>query len=265
MQNLRTEAAAVRAVELSNTLQATVGQEEPDFNLKIREAVQMSMMTFAREFNSVSDLKVILLKNRTAIPFVTSDNPAIITNRWYLLNKSRCGLSFGLKSSGLLAFLPLSPKILCVGYDGDVYSISHVDGWANVHNETDIDAFNQHQYLNCNANVYVHNPKYAQLIDLAFKCVKGVRPATTHRVNYAVPDIIQSGYTRYKVVDRGRAADDGEGLVHMQRIYPEPTRWPRQISWRRKGVVFTNGSGVGYVRRAWVNEFGDPVYWKERT
>lgn len=264
MQNLRTEAAAQRAVTLSQSLVDVARIDPAEFNLEIREAVQMGMMTFARELDAVSDLKVCLVRNKTRIPFVTSDNPAIITNRWHMANKRRCGLSFGMKSSGAIALLPISPTVMCVGYDGDVYGVSHVNGWVETHSETDVEAYNQHQFINCLANVYVHDKNCAEMLDQSHTRWMALRPEAPHRINFAIVDEVGSGYTKYAVVDRARAEAEGEALMHMQRIYPEPSVWPRQISWRSNGAVFTNGTGVGYLRREWARRPSRDPFRKER-
>lgn len=106
LQYLRTEAASRRAVEMNNQLGELIGADS-SFDLEIRDAVLMAMQTFAEEMKVIDDLKVCLLKNTTEFPFITSDDPAILTNRWFQSDKRHRGSAFGLGSSGALAILPL--------------------------------------------------------------------------------------------------------------------------------------------------------------
>jgi len=38
------------------------------------------------------------------------------------------------------------------------------------------------------------------------------------------------------------------GLIHTETIFAKPGNWPAQITWCAKGAVYSNGTGVGYVR-----------------
>jgi hypothetical protein len=76
-------------------------------------------------------------------------------------------------------------------------------------------------------------------------------------------DRSEGDYSRYRVVDRAEAGDNEEAMIHTQAVHARPASWPRQMSWRTKGVVFTNGTGVGYVRRAWTNRHDTQPFRKE--
>ncbi|MDB5770097.1 MAG: hypothetical protein JWM42_471 [Burkholderia sp.] len=116
-----------------------------EFSIGIKEAVQIAMRAFASSMHVIDDLKLCLLKNKIDLPFITSDNPAVLTNKWQLKNSRTLGLSFGLGSAGVLALLPLTPHLLFLGYDGDVYSVPHEGGIVQVKSERDVMALNQHQ------------------------------------------------------------------------------------------------------------------------
>ena len=120
LQYLRTEAASKRSVEMNNGITEAAGINGKEFNLGIKDAVQMAMLTFAKEMHVIDDLKICLISNKTDFPFVTSDDPAVLTNRWHLNDWRTKFRSFGLRTSGDLLFLPLTPKIICVAFDGDV-------------------------------------------------------------------------------------------------------------------------------------------------
>ena len=223
----------------------------------------MAMRVFAQSLNVVADLKVCLVKNKTSVPFVTSDDPAILTNRWQLLSKRTKGHSFGLNSAGDILLLPLSPQVLCVAYDGDVYSMPHRNGWADVRHHRDVEAFNQHQYLNCRANIFFQDETHGSLVHEQFDRAIPNRPEKRHAIHYAVLDSSDGDWTRYRVVDRSQADRDQKALIHSQVIHATPAIWPRQISWRPKGRVFTNDTGLGYVRRAWAESNSGRLFRRE--
>ena len=75
------------------------------------------------------------------------------------------------------------------------------------------------------------------------------RPTARHKINYAVLESTEGEYKKYVVVRPHEAGDHTEALIHMQQVFPVPPRWPSQIKWRSRGAVYTNGTGVGYIRR----------------
>lgn len=253
LQHLRTEAASARSLEMAASMAHTLDVPGNAFRLGIKEAVEIAMSAFVSNMRAMDDLKVCLIRNRSSMPFVTSDDPAVLTNRWYFSGRRRHHSSFGLPSAGALALLPLSPEVLCLGYDGDVYSVPREHGWTDVRSSRDIASFNEHQFLNCRANIFVRDPQHATMTADAYGRVVGRRTEQRHRLNYAVEDRRVDGGTRYRVVSRDEAAEYESALVHAQALHPEPSAWPPQIRRRPSGAVYTNGSAVGYVRLSWTN------------
>lgn len=251
-QHLRTEAAAIRSVEMSASMSKVAGVTDPSFRLAIKEAVMIAMGTFAEAMHAhvIDDLRICLIRNRTQIPFFTSDDPAVLTNRWWLTDKRTRGRSFGLRSAGTLILLPLSPKLLCLGYDGDVYSARHDRGMVDVRRECDIASFNQHQILNCRANLFVKDAEHSRVVHEAFVEAAKNRPMNRHIITYAVHDRTEGEYKRYRVIDPGEREEHTEALLHNQVIHPIPLSWPSQIIRSINGAVYTNGTGIGYVRYA---------------
>lgn len=208
----------------------------------------IAMHAFAENMHIVDDLKVCLIRNKTNIPFITSDDPAVLTNRWWLTDNRTKDESFGLTSAGNIFLLPITPKILCVGYDGDVYSISHKAGIVDIHHEKDITSFNQHQVLNCRANLFLHDIIYSVNIHNTYSNIMHLRPKAKHLIHYAVLDGSDGKHKRYRVVTSKDSEKHTEAIIHVQTLHPLPSSWPRQITLRNKGKVYTNGSGLGYVR-----------------
>ena len=266
LQHLRTEAASRRAVEMAACSDSVLGVEAFSFRFGVREAVQLAMRTYAEHMSAIDDLKVCLLRNKTPIPFITSDDPAVITNRWYFEDKRVVGRSFGMSASGLLGLMPITPDILCVAYDGDVYTIPNQGGWAELRRELDVKAFNQHQLLNCFANVFVHEEKHLAPIASSYKECALLRPTSRFRTHYAQLDKETEGHSRYEVISPDKIDRTREGLLHTEAIFPKPSRWPSVIQRRANGVVYTNGTAARYVRRSRIDNYrSDRPFWKEST
>ena len=76
----------------------------------------------AESFIHAADLRYKLLCNRTAHPFITSDNPAVLYNQ-FLEPRKRTGSNVGLAVKGLQIFLPLGPRHVLMYFDADVYTV----------------------------------------------------------------------------------------------------------------------------------------------
>jgi hypothetical protein len=214
--------------------------------------------------HEIDDLKFCILKNKTDVPFITSDNPAVLTNKWRLDKKRISEHSFGMGSAGMLALLPLTPKLFFLGYDGDVYSVPHESGIVEMRNPRDVIAFNRHQFLQCVANVYVHDAAHEETLFRHYSDIESARPKDRHVVHYAQFDCTVGNHDRYKVVSSEERDKTKEAIMHSQVIHPHPGIWPSQIRIRQNGAVYTNGTGLGYVRSARTSVASTQDFWKER-
>ena len=74
----------------------------------------------AQLIETCADLKYKILINRTALPFITSDNPAAIYDQFM----ERMGNKiYALGSRGLQIYLPITPKIGILYYDSQCYKL----------------------------------------------------------------------------------------------------------------------------------------------
>lgn len=264
-QHLRTEAAAMRAVQMAEATRTLVDLPPGEFALGIKEAVQMACRAFSESMHEIDDLKFCIIKNMTEVPFITSDNPAVLTNKWRLEKDRAPGLSFGMGSAGMLALLPLTPKLLFLGYDGDVYSVPNEKGVVEVRSARDVIALNQHQFLQCVANVYVHDARHEEALVKHYSEIESARPKVRHVVHYAQIDRTVGDHSRYVVVPPEERDKTKEAILHSQVIHPRPSVWPSQIRIRPNGSVYTNGSGMGYVRLSRTFVASRREFWRERT
>jgi hypothetical protein len=172
LQHMRTEAASRKAAEMTIAMYDVPGSDIqiPPMREAMKAAVQNAMRTFADIMSIVDDLKVCIANNRTDRPFVTSDDPAVLTNRLHIQRRNK-RWGFGVKTAGAIFLLPLSPRFCAIVYDSAVYQSSQRAGWIDVTNEADVTAINEHQILNCMANLYFRNwGRRDQLVQQIFAC-----------------------------------------------------------------------------------------------
>jgi len=247
LQHMRTEAASKRYVEIVDGMSDNFGID--NFKVELDEAVLESMKSFIDTRHIIKDMKVCLIKNKSKKRFYTSDDPAIHTNKWYFIDERARGMSYGLGSAGNLFLLPLTPYVLMVCYDSDVYDLRPINGWVNTKNGRDVDCFNYFQLLACNGNVYTGNNSDKVDIEILHQDVESIKSRVKFKINYAIFVNDENGYESYKVVDRNEAGEHTKALVYTQSIRTYPPEWPTQIRWKNKGFVMGNGSGIGYIRQ----------------
>lgn len=266
LQHTRTEAASQRTVQMSADADALIHHDNESFKIEIKQAVLLALKAYAESLDALDDLKIVLVQNRTETPFVTSDDPAIITNRWLQNNNLAIGPSYGIHAAGLVCFLPLSPLVCCVLYDGDIYNIPHSNNWIDVRSADDVDAVNSLQYLNCAANLYFHRPEMFEVLTALRTANHINRPATRHRLHYAIKSRSENGVSTYEVVDRNSIPEHTEALIHMETVRISLEKWPSFLKWRPSGSYFSNETAVGHIRRAHARaRFGDHPYSRRRT
>lgn len=252
LQHMRTEAASQRAVEHSIGVGKYVGRMAQSIRLEIREAVLLALQAFVGIMDMVDDLEVCLVENRSPVPFVSSDDPAVLTNRWYFHDRRTLGMSFGLQAAGAVLLLPISPDCLFFAYDREVYTVTTNRGVIVVRDEWDVRALNEHQLLNCRANLFVRDAQHGRWLAECYKQAKGRRPKSSHLFHYAVKDesqAVRPGFTVYKVVEYTGEAAKQNGIIHSQVVHPRPLYWPRFLRWHVAGSVYTRGDGNKCVRK----------------
>ena len=263
-QHVRTEAAAMRTVQLAESTRILADLPPAEFSLGIKEAVQIACRNFANSIHEIDDLKFCVIKNKSEVPFITSDNPAVLTNKWRLNKAKDPGHSFGIGSAGILALLPLTPKLFFLGYDGDVYNVPNERGIVEIRNPRDAIALNRHQFLQCVANVYIHDANQEEALIKHYSDIEYARPKARHVVHYAQLDRTVGTHQRFVVVPPDERDKTKEAIMHSQVIHPHPGMWPSQIQIRKNGSVYTNGTGEGYVRASRSFSASGQDFWRER-
>ncbi|AUT04720.1 hypothetical protein CLI64_30250 (plasmid) [Nostoc sp. CENA543] len=131
-----------------------LSESEQKIALTLTDAVQEYLTIVVSFFPIVRDLHWKLIINETEEPFITSDNPVVLYNQ-FLETRKTYGSNVGLASKGLEIFLPLSPQIILILYDKDVYKVGAKNQVSiQLTMDIDIKALNLIQYINANKNIY---------------------------------------------------------------------------------------------------------------
>jgi Protein of unknown function (DUF4238) len=217
-----------------------------------KEWVIEAIHAFVETVDMVRDLKVCLVKNDTDFPFITSDDPAILLNRFYSQRLGPRWKSFGVNNAGVMLMLPLSPVLLMASYDQNIYTCPDIGGYVvKVDKPSDVAAINMLQYLKASKNLYFSNWAHAEKIKADFAVVATKRPKQWHSINFAVKDADRSTPESdcFRVVHtkEERVASE-EAFLHLQSVMLEPDIWFSKIKFRHKLKYVYNRTGAGYKR-----------------
>ncbi len=126
-----------------------------DVTIEFTEPVAEALRPALLETPVILDLKIKLLHNVSAIPFVLGDHPAVKHNGLY----SGAEVSvLGLANVGLQFILPVSPEYAVVFYDERAYTLGNsASNVVKVVSESTVLSLNELQWANAVENVY-HRP-----------------------------------------------------------------------------------------------------------
>lgn len=259
LQYLRSERAIAEQLVTMSSMRDKIalGQEEND---EIKEwlgppvgspeAMEMALDSAKYFFDIISDLRCVLLINRTKTGFVMSDNPAVSSNKLMLLRYMHYR-NWGLSNAGLYAYMPLTPQLGFLAFDRHVYDLNGRNGKICMLRSKDVIALNQLVYLFSNDVVIL--PPFGDLTKTvgSLKDVDAAKPESTVRVNIAVEDEEQSfeQSTRFSVAsDDELAKSTTSGLIHIESVPPiVPQHLPKLLI-RQKPRFIDTKSGAGLKR-----------------
>ncbi|WP_346297327.1 DUF4238 domain-containing protein [Rhodopseudomonas sp. P1] len=252
LQHLRTEAAARKGAEMTRALLDVPGADIPTPSVKeeIKSSVQIAMLHFADTMSMVDDLKVCLVVNRSIQPFITSDDPAILTNRLHLQRGHRLHRkNFGAITAGAIFLMPITPHLCTIAYDAAVYELQHSNGIVDTTRVSDITAINQHQILNCAANLYYRDWEIRNKLIEQVASIKDLRPKQRHEIVHATLKERTEWGSHYVVKEIQDLKDEEEILVHVKTNHPKPSAWPSFLRFRPGAKAYSNGTGAGLTRK----------------
>ena len=253
LQYSRTEAAINRTASMfqdtNNTIRESFSAEPPDVDLSTKAMMLTTLQMYTGIRETVTDLKACLVKNDTSVDFVTSDDPVVFTSRFHAQKiKSRV---FGTSSAGAMFYFPLSPRLLLMCYDGDVYTVHDKRGnFLSVTKKRDVYACNELQYLNASRNVYFSHWGQKEQIESEFKAIESRRQETRHQTLKFVEDEPTLDGQRYRRVGKRDTVSGNKMLIGISPIHVFPTVWMSRLSFRSKMKFRCDGSSAGYVRES---------------
>jgi Protein of unknown function (DUF4238) len=264
VQHFRTEMAVRRSREAHILMDQAIsegrpahlipeGRETPDD----RDIMRLVMSTGIRYSRVFDDLKPCLVRNATATEFVTSDDPAVFTSRYYF--QKRRSSNFGLTSSGAMLILPLTPHELVLFYDRNVYTVpAKVGDSITLTKPSDVLALNELQYIKAARNIYFAKHADGTRIAEEFRCVESRRLSASSDVTVFVPDEkAPPGIERYRPATEAERCTSQTLFVALSSQFPEPPRWLSKVMFRSKPISYCDGSAAGHVRKPeWLTREG---------
>jgi hypothetical protein len=259
IQNCRTRRAADSAGDFLQksaavTLRGHTIKESDKPDLSHNALIFYALRQFKAIVPCLRDLQLGVIRNRTKSYFLTSDNPLIATNRFYL---QKLGAdNFGMLSAGALLILPVGPEFAISLYDSGMYSVENHGGFVEVKNANDITAFNEMQYVNADENIYFSRTEDGTQIVSAFELVRKQRPSEKIKLT----EYAEVSEGKYRLVEGNIDDTDVKAkMISYQTPKPRVTHWPSVFKFKLKPKAYSNGSIAGYVRRLeWLTGEGCP-------
>lgn len=254
LQYCRTEAAAKKIGSWFQCTYETTSEcsslSPPDLDLSTRTMALEALQMHPGFLDITTDLKICIVRNEALSDFVTSDDPVFLTSRFHA-QKLRNNV-FGAGSAGALFFLPISPRLLLVLYDADIYTVIAKQGsFISINSERDVYACNELQYLNADGNIYFSDWNQRGQIERQFKAVAMRGQDNRVRSSKLVEDGQIPGGRFYRQAKDDEDTIDCGALIRMTNLRVFPTTWISKLRFRknRKIRYVNDGSLPGCVRR----------------
>lgn len=228
--------------------------EEAQKPIDDQREMQQQIYIAAKAGKMLHDLRPVFLINRTKIPFVTSDNPACVTNRLYTQRYK--DHTSGLIQSGTAIFLPLTSRLAFMGYDYDVFQpfgdgIEH-----HVWNERDVDRVNELQAQLATQTLYFTAWADREYVaHLAERCA-GMRRDNWAFIWTAILDGDDGEFEKYRTVTDADAKSTASRITSVSMYNAAPSTWPTFLKFKLRPRGYTTGSAVGFVREAYAEANG---------
>lgn len=133
---------------------------------------------------AIQDLVPVVIRNSTELPFIASDQPVFRYNA-YCEGVTWCGL-LGARCAGLQIFVPLSPALTLLLFDGRVYKCGSRGSARSIEASlADTQALNKLQAVSAHLNLYSSRSDEAYLAALARqtrRARRSSRPVTVEAV-----------------------------------------------------------------------------------
>jgi hypothetical protein len=222
--------------------------KKPELDIDDKKTMEKILRTYSKTRESLSGLSTCLVQNRTNTDFITSDDPAILTNLYFLeiLKENK----FGLESSGILLILPLSSQFLFLAYDENVYDIPDMNQRVlTIIDIEDIYAFNELQLINAQHNIYFEDANQEATIQTLLEQVKHHRMADRNRIVTLIETRKVQGKTLVRYATEKEKLEAKKLIIGTSFLYPAPNNWCKKIKIKEKPLIFGDGSMAGPMRK----------------
>lgn len=256
LQHCRAEATLRRQfLMITGVIREAYGDSNvpPNMQTNMQDAVRAGMSVFAENIHAIDDLKVCIVSNTTKIPFITSDDPSVLTNKWHIMKGLSKRRGFGIGTAGALMILPLTPTLLAISYDGDVYSIQNTNDSVDISKYSEINLFNELQLIHCVSNLYFPLWSDFAYIQSMYKEIIHLKPKARYEIILAMRDSVSDTHERYRVVTKLQPNPGEKGLAHMKAIPAYPRKWPSILKFRSNPSMIYKGSRDFPLRKGTVD------------
>lgn len=220
--------------------------------------MQAQIYIAAKAQKVLHDLRSVLLINHTKVPFITSDNPACVTNRLYTQRYK--DHTSGLIQSGTAIFLPLTSRIAFLGYDNEVFQTIGKGIEQHVWNERDVDRINELQVQIATQTLYFTDWAHREYVErLAERC-SGMRRDNWAFIWTAILDGDDGEFERFRTVTDADAESTAPRMTSVSMYNAAPSTWPSFLKFKLRPRGYTTGSAVGFVREAHAEAKGRKQY-----
>jgi len=254
LQTFRSFGYLQKQIDMANRhdadLLAAAGGDESKVELlkmDIAMAVEMSLGHFFEARKIITDLETVMVVNRSRVDFISSDDPAVHTNRFHVQRRLLGG--FGLGSSGTVISMPVSPKLMLVAFDANVYTMPSRRGHLGfIDSDQDAHDLNELQQLHARHTLYFADWNTADDVLTRAADAKARRPDVWHVFRYFAEVKDGAAGTRYEPIE-GMDMRDKRAVMQMwSQVHVQPANWTRLLRYRVKPRFVDTGTAVGYVR-----------------
>lgn len=242
---LRRRREVVQAMDdLSRRGREGVLRETPDMTQLAH--VLGSLRIWSEAGETISDLRVSIIRNRSRVDFVTSDDPAVLTNRVFIQRMR--DPNFGLSNVGTMFFMPLGPRFAAVCYDHHAYAPVGREGiFLNIDRDQDAKALNELQFLNALSNIYFAGPiGNGTRVQADFAAVAERRPVERFRFWQGISEGVEGEFEVYRRVGPDEVIPPYATTIQaFSPLYPEPAHWVTNLRMRKDIIGWVIPGAVG--------------------
>ena len=252
LQYSRTEALVLRERMVVSGILDLIEQDCAANTARLRvtndELVRVALSMYPHVLRSIGDLRVCILVNRTALDFVTSDDPVVYSSRFHA--EKLVNPNFGIEAAGVFMVLPLSPRFLLLCYDSDVYRLRGSFRYISVlRTIRDVRACNELQLLNAANNIYFADWEQRHQLASHVRAIAHLRgKARAEFLTYVAVGRGSEG-TFFRLKEPGTSHAPSESIIRAANVHVFPTLWLNKLRIRWRAKYYHDGSMAGYVRR----------------